>query len=91
MLDKRVHLVYNINIPSTNSAQTNGGDYMPYNEQLKKLRGEISQEEIAKKIGITKSSWSMYERGERVPRDEIKIRIANFFGKSVQEIFFGQQ
>lgn len=64
---------------------------MPYNEQLKKLRGEISQEEIAKKIGITKSSWSMYERGERVPRDEIKIRIANFFGKSVQEIFFGQQ
>ena len=64
---------------------------MPYNEQLKKLRGEISQEEIAKRIGITKSSWAMYERGERVPRDEIKIRIANFFGKSVQEIFFGQQ
>lgn len=64
---------------------------MPYNEQLKKLRGEISQEEIAKRIGITKSSWAMYERGERVPRDEIKIKIANFFGKSVQEIFFGQQ
>lgn len=64
---------------------------MPYNEQLKKLRGEISQDEIAKQLGITKSSWSMYERGERVPRDEIKIRIANFFGKTVQEIFFGQQ
>ena len=64
---------------------------MPYNEQLKKLRGEISQDEIAKQIGITKSSWSMYERGERVPSDEIKIRIANFFGKTVQEIFFGQQ
>lgn len=64
---------------------------MPYNEQLKKLRGEISQDEIAKQIGITKSAWSMYERGERVPRDKIKIRIANFFGKTVQEIFFGQQ
>lgn len=64
---------------------------MPYNEQLKKLRGESTQEEIANKIGITKSSWAMYERGERIPRDEIKVRIANFFGKSVQEIFFGQQ
>ena len=64
---------------------------MPYNEQLKMLRGEKSQGEIARQIGITKSSWAMYERGERVPRDEIKIKIANFFGKTVQEIFFGQQ
>ena len=64
---------------------------MAYNERLKKLRGEKSQGEIAKQIGITKSSWSMYERGERIPRDETKIRIANFFGKTVQEIFFGQQ
>lgn len=64
---------------------------MPYNEQLKMLRGKNSQDEIARQIGITKSSWAMYERGERVPRDEIKIKIANFFGKTVQEIFFGQQ
>lgn len=64
---------------------------MPYNEQLKMLRGNNSQDEIAKQIGITKSSWAMYERGERVPRDEVKIKIANFFGKTVQEIFFGQQ
>ncbi len=64
---------------------------MPYNEQLKMLRGSMSQEEISKKIGITKSSWAMYERGERVPRDEVKIKIANYFKKSVQEIFFGQQ
>lgn len=64
---------------------------MPYNEQLKSLRGTMSQDEVSKKIGITKSSWAMYERGERVPRDEVKIKIANFFGKTVQEIFFGQQ
>lgn len=64
---------------------------MPYNEQLKKLRGNMSQDSIAKAIGITKSSWAMYERGERVPRDEVKIRIANYFGKTVQELFFGQQ
>lgn len=56
---------------------------------LKKLRGEKSQEYIANEIGITKSAWAMYERNERIPRDEVKIRIANYFGRTVQEIFFG--
>ena len=62
---------------------------MPFGENLKELRGNKSQDEIAKAIGITKSSWAMYERNERVPRDEVKIRIADYFHKSVQEIFFG--
>lgn len=62
---------------------------MPFGEKLRELRGEKSQSEIANEIGVTKSSWAMYERNERVPRDEVKIRIANFFNKSVQEIFFG--
>ena len=62
---------------------------MPFGLKLKELRGNRSQEEMAKEIGITKSSWAMYERNERIPRDEVKIKIANFFGKTVQEIFFG--
>lgn len=55
---------------------------------LRKLRGDRTQEEIAAILGITKSSWAMYERDERVPRDEVKIRIANFFGTTVQELFY---
>ena len=50
---------------------------------LRKLRGDRTQEEIAAILGITKSSWAVYERDERVPRDEVQIRIANFFGKTV--------
>lgn len=57
---------------------------------LRKLRGDRTQEEIATALGITKSSWAMYERDERVPRDEVKIRIAKFFGKSVDELFYTQ-
>ena len=57
---------------------------------LRELRGDRTQEEIAKAIGITKSSWAMYERGERTPRDETKMHIAKFFGKSVEEIFFAK-
>ncbi len=55
---------------------------------LRKLRGGKTQDEVAKDIGITKSSWAMYERGERTPRDEIKIRISEYFGVPVQNIFF---
>ena len=57
---------------------------------LRKLRGDRTQEEIAAILGITKSSWAMYERDERVPRDEVKIRISKFFGKSVEELFYTQ-
>jgi putative transcriptional regulator len=32
----------------------------------------------------------MYERGERIPRDQIKKRIAQYFGQSVEEIFFAE-
>lgn len=57
-------------------------------DMLKELRGDKSQAEIASSVGVTKSSWAMYERGERVPRDEVKVKIAKYFGKSVQEIFY---
>lgn len=57
---------------------------------LRELRGKKTQEKVANELGITKSSWAMYERDERIPRDEIKIRIAKHFSKSVQEIFYNQ-
>ena len=61
---------------------------MDFGKILRDLRGEKTQEEIARAIGITKSSWAMYERGERTPRDEVIIQIAKYFGKTVQEVFF---
>ncbi len=57
-------------------------------EKLKALRGEKTQQEIANSLGITAMAISQYERGERVPNDEIKMKIADYFGKRVDEIFF---
>lgn len=57
-------------------------------ERLLKLRGERSREEVAKAIGVSLSAIAMYENGDRIPRDAIKIKIATFYKKSVQEIFF---
>lgn len=57
-------------------------------EKLIELRGEMTQKYVAEKIGITTSALSNYENGIRVPRDEIKVKIAKFYQKSIEEIFF---
>ena len=60
---------------------------MSIGKKLRELRGGRTQDEISKKLGITKSSYAMYERDKRIPRDEVKIRISNFFNISVQDLF----
>ncbi|TQE88656.1 helix-turn-helix transcriptional regulator [Ureibacillus terrenus] len=57
-------------------------------KKLAELRGNKSREEVARDIGISLSAWQMYENGQRIPRDEIKIKIASYFNKSVEEIFY---
>lgn len=56
--------------------------------KLIELRGDRTQDEVAKAVGISKSALSMYECGKRVPRDSLKTRISRFYGKSVPYIFF---
>ena len=57
-------------------------------KKLVELRGKRSQGEVAKELGISASTLSMYENGERIPRDPIKIRIADFYKTPIQDIFF---
>ncbi len=64
---------------------------MSIGEKLKELRGEKSQAEVAEAVGISDSAMSSYENGDRIPRDEVKIRLANYFGRTVQEIFFDHE
>lgn len=58
--------------------------------KLQDLRGNRSILEVSKALGISKSALCMYERGERIPRDTIKIRIANYYGVKVGVIFFNE-
>ncbi|QAS52419.1 helix-turn-helix transcriptional regulator [Halobacillus litoralis] len=60
-------------------------------EKLTALRGSQSREEVAKQLGVSVSALQMYENGQRIPRDKIKVSIANYYKKSVQEIFFSEQ
>lgn len=63
-----------------------GADEM--GKRLIKLRGNRSQAEVAKCCSITPTALSNYERGDRIPRDDVKVRLANFYGVSLESIFF---
>lgn len=45
---------------------------------------------VAKDLGITASALSNYENNIRVPRDTIKIAIADYYKKPIQKIFFAK-
>lgn len=57
-------------------------------KRLRDLRGSRTQEEVAKALGVTVMAVSLWERGERVPSDDIKVKIANYYKRSVSTIFF---
>lgn len=58
--------------------------------KLKALRGDKSQEEVAADLGISKSALAMYERDERIPRDEVKVLIAKYYNETVGALFYGE-
>lgn len=51
-------------------------------------RGDRSRETVAKAVGVSVSAISMYENGARIPRDEIKVRLAEYYRTTVQYLFF---
>lgn len=57
-------------------------------DRLKKLRGDRSRREVAEAVGVKVSTIGMYENGERVPRDKIKIKLADYYKTDVKTLFF---
>lgn len=54
---------------------------------LRKKKG-VTQTEVAKSLGVPVSTYNAYETGQNVPRDPMKKKIANYYSRSVQFIFF---
>ena len=55
---------------------------------LRALRGKKSLQSVADELHISKSALAMYEQNRRVPRDEIKIKISQYYHVPVEEIFY---
>ncbi len=56
--------------------------------KLRSLRGNKTQETVANDVGIGRTALNMYELGHRVPRDDVKVKLAIYYNVSVEELFF---
>jgi len=63
--------------------------YLEVGERIKQLRGDISQKEFAKKIGLSLMGYQRYEYGERVPHPHTLTKIAKFGDTTVDWILTG--
>lgn len=54
---------------------------------LTALRGNKSLQEVAAANGISTAALKEYESGGRLPRDEVKTRLAKYYSCSIAEIF----
>lgn len=59
--------------------------------RLRELRGNRTLEEAANGAGVGQSALTMYELGQRIPRDEAKIRLAKYYGVTVDALFFASE
>jgi putative transcriptional regulator len=48
----------------------------------------ISQQALANAVGVTRLTIHSVENGKFVPSTVLALKLARFFGKSVEEVFF---
>lgn len=57
-------------------------------ERLRKLRGTKSRADVADALGVTQQAIWLWESGQRMPTDSAKIKIADFYRRSITNIFY---
>ncbi|WEA52270.1 helix-turn-helix transcriptional regulator [Weissella paramesenteroides] len=51
-------------------------------KELREAKG-LSQRQLANELGMVRQAYSNYERGEREPRIDVLIKLADYFDVSV--------
>nr|MBN2277817.1 helix-turn-helix transcriptional regulator [candidate division Zixibacteria bacterium] len=51
-------------------------------------KGDLSQETLAEAIGVTRQSIISIEKGRFVPSTLLALKMARYFSKPVEQIFF---
>jgi putative transcriptional regulator len=55
--------------------------------QLRFQHGEMTQQELGKRVGVTRQTLNAIETGKYSPSLEVAFRIAQVFGVRVEEVF----
>ena len=56
-------------------------------QRLRRVRGIRTKTGVAKELEIPYSTYCSYESGTRCPPPQVRERIANYFGVSVESLF----
>jgi putative transcriptional regulator len=51
-------------------------------------RGDMTQENLANAVGVTRQTILSIEKGKYIPSTLLAMKLAKFFNKSVENIFF---
>lgn len=57
-------------------------------KRLRDLRGSQKLIDAARALGVTPGCIANYECGLRIPPDDMKIKIAKYYKRSVNSIFY---
>ncbi len=63
---------------------------MKLSNNIRRLRfenNEMSQEELATALGVTRQTIYAIEKGKFIPSALLAMRIARYFGRRVEEVF----
>lgn len=55
-------------------------------KELRKSKG-LSQRELANKLGVSRTTVTMWESGGQYPRLETAVRVANVLGCTIDDLF----
>ena len=64
---------------------------MPLLNNVRRFRfesGEMSQQELAQRVGVTRMTIYSMEKGKYVPSTLLALKIAKVFGASLEDIFY---
>ncbi len=67
-----------------------GGERVRLGNNIRRCRfdrNELSQEQLAQAVGVTRQTIISIEKGKFVPSTVLALRIARHFGKPVEDIF----
>lgn len=53
-----------------------------------RINNNLTQEEVAKKVGKSKNTIQNYENGKRIPNIETAKKLATLFGLTVDDLLF---
>lgn len=63
-------------------------DAVAVGKRLRRIRGVRTRSGVARETGISVTTLQGYENGTRKPKAENMVRLANYYGTSVQHLFF---